>query len=105
MNIGGPDDLLRKVQSLQGDKAGLRKDVGPSGVDKPFEQFLTEAFKDVNNLQGQVRDSVEKMLSGEITDVNKVMNMMAEAGVAFDLMLEIRNKVIEAYRQLERMNF
>ncbi len=62
-----------------------------------------DTFKDINDLQGQATNSVEKLLSGETKDVDQVMNKVAEAGVAFDLMLEVKNKVMEAYKQMERM--
>ncbi len=100
MNIQGPDDLLSKINSLQSKK------VNPSlskEADSGFGDILKEAFNDVNNLQGQVKNSVEKLLSGETKDVDEVMNKVAEAGVAFDLMIEVKDKVIDAYKQLERM--
>jgi flagellar hook-basal body complex protein FliE len=43
------------------------------------------------------------MASGEIKDVHQVMLAVGEAKVAFNLMLEIRNKTLDAYNEIMRM--
>jgi flagellar hook-basal body complex protein FliE len=43
------------------------------------------------------------MVAGEITDVHQVMNSVQEAKLAFNMMMEIRNKVMEAYQEVMRM--
>jgi len=43
------------------------------------------------------------MLAGETTDVHDVMIATEEAGLAFNLMVEIRNKLVESYQELMRM--
>ena len=100
MNIQGSNDLLNKINALQNKQAELSS---TEESDTGFSNILKDEFNDVTYLQGQVKDSVEKLLSGETKDVDQVMNKVAEAGVAFDLMLEVKNKVIDAYKQLERM--
>jgi flagellar hook-basal body complex protein FliE len=60
-------------------------------------------MKDVNELQLKADDSIEKMVSGEITDVHQVMTAVEEANTAFNMMMEIRNKVMDAYQEVLRM--
>ena len=48
-------------------------------------------------------DIAEKFVLGEITDIHEVMIAAEEAGVALELVMEIRNKLIEAYQELMRM--
>jgi flagellar hook-basal body complex protein FliE len=43
------------------------------------------------------------MAAGEITDVHQVMSSVQEANVAFNMMMEIRNKVMDAYTEILRM--
>ena len=43
------------------------------------------------------------MVAGEITDVHQVMMAVEEANLAFNLMMEIRGKVIDAYQEMMRM--
>ncbi len=76
---------------------GERKDV-PS-----FKETLKETMKNVNDMQVKADKSIEKMVAGEITDVHQVMSAVQEANVAFNMMMEIRNKVMDAYQEVLRM--
>ena len=100
MSIQG-NDLLNKINALQQKQAPTTKPTAESSGE--FGNILEDAFNDINKLQGEATNSVEKLLSGETKDVDQVMNKVAEAGVAFDLMLEVKSKVIDAYKQMERM--
>jgi flagellar hook-basal body complex protein FliE len=71
---------------------------GPS-----FKETLNGFLKDVNEMQLKADESVNKLVAGEITDVHQVMNAVEEANVAFNMMMEIRNKVMDAYQEVMRM--
>lgn len=71
---------------------------GPS-----FKDTLNSFLKDVNDLQVKADDSIDKMVAGEITDVHQVMTAVEEANTAFNMMMEIRNKVMDAYTQVQQM--
>lgn len=101
MSIQGQNDLLGKINALQQKQVTSPKPT--TETDGGFGNILQDAFEDINKLQGEATTSVEKLLAGETKDVDQVMNKVAEAGVAFDLMLEVKSKVIEAYKQMERM--
>ena len=47
--------------------------------------------------------AVEQLLSGEKQDVHEVMLSMAKADVSFRMMIEVRNKLVEAYQEVMRM--
>jgi flagellar hook-basal body complex protein FliE len=68
-----------------------------------FKDTLNGFLNDVNQLQRQSEESVRKLAAGEITDVNQVMTASEEAKVAFNLMMEMRNKVMEAYQEVMRI--
>ncbi len=68
-----------------------------------FENTLKRFVKDVNSLQNQASESTEKLATGEITDVHQVMIAVEEANTAMEFMLEIRNKIVEAYQEIMRM--
>lgn len=72
--------------------------VGPD-----FREQLTAAIGEVNDLQLDVGDQTNRLVAGEPIDLHEVMISAEEAGVAFDLMMEIRNKLLEAYQELQRM--
>jgi len=68
-----------------------------------FEGTLNKFVKDVNGLQHRADESIEKLDAGEITDVHEVMIAVNEANTAMEFMLEIRNKIVEAYQEIMRM--
>jgi len=76
----------------------------PAGKAYPsFKKTLQGYLKDVNEMQHKADASIEKMVAGEITDVHQVMNSVQEANLAFNMMMEIRNKVMDAYQEVMRM--
>jgi flagellar hook-basal body complex protein FliE len=65
-----------------------------------FGDMLKSFVGDVNHLQNTSGDAVQKMLAGEIKDVHQVMLAVGEAKVALNLLIEIRKKVMEAYKEI-----
>ena len=71
--------------------------------DVSFEDLLKGLVSQVDSLQKDADASIKGLATGETTDVHDVTIKMAEAGVAFDLMMEIRNKLVDAYQQIIKM--
>ena len=97
---------LNRIQGLvPSSSTGVDPQVAsPSKTDAPkFDDMLKGFMKDVNQMQNTADQSIQKMVSGEIKDVHQVMLAVEEAKVAFNLMLEIRNKTMDAYNELIRM--
>ena len=90
ISSGSPLDKVTKAQTNS-------KDV-PS-----FKDTMSNFMKDVNSMQIKADESINRMAAGEITDVHQVMNAVEEANVAFNMMMEIRNKVMDAYQQILQM--
>ncbi|MBX2989632.1 MAG: flagellar hook-basal body complex protein FliE [Bacteroidetes bacterium] len=68
-----------------------------------FSDTLNQAVRDVNSLQGEAGKAVQRMVSGEETDIHNVMIAVEKAKTSFELLMEVRNKTIEAYREIMRM--
>ena len=68
-----------------------------------FKDTLKQFVESVNDLQTQASDTQTKFLKGEITDVHQVMIAVEEASTAFELLMEIRNKLLDSYQQVIRM--
>ncbi|HGY91728.1 MAG TPA: flagellar hook-basal body complex protein FliE [Planctomycetes bacterium] len=71
--------------------------------DASFGKILNEVLTDANAKQLEADQSVQSLLAGETQDVNQVMVAMAKADVSFRMMLEVRNKLIDAYQEVMRM--
>ena len=63
-----------------------------------LEGFMAE----VNSLQKEAGESVSQLASGDVNNIHDVMVAVEKAAVSFELMMEIRNKVIEAYQEVMR---
>lgn len=101
-NIQVKDTLLKQLDELNKlQKTGNKQEVEKAKT--KFEDVLKTFITDVNDLQSVAKESIEKLASGEINDVHQVMVAVEKAGVAFDLMMEIRNKMLEAYQEIMRM--
>jgi len=68
-----------------------------------FADVLEKFVDDVNSLQNRASQSIEKLATGEISDVHQVMIAVEEANTAMEFMLEIRNRIVDAYQEIMRM--
>ncbi|MEK7671330.1 MAG: flagellar hook-basal body complex protein FliE [Bacteroidota bacterium] len=68
-----------------------------------FGETLNQTMRDVNALQCEAGKAVQRMVSGEATDTREVMIAVEKAKTSFELLMEIRNKTIDAYREIMRM--
>ena len=57
----------------------------------------------MNELQSHSGEVERQALQGTVEDIHQVMIAAEEAGIAFELLVELRNKLIEAYHELMRM--
>ena len=70
---------------------------------RSFSDFLGQMVQDVNTKQANAAGAVEGVLSGENVPLHQAMIAMEEANVSFQLMVEVRNKLLESYQELMRM--
>jgi flagellar hook-basal body complex protein FliE len=68
-----------------------------------FADTLKTFVSDVNEIQQVAADKDLKFATGEIKDVHEVMAAAEEAGLSLQLLLELRNKALDAYRELIRI--
>ncbi|HKP96600.1 MAG TPA: flagellar hook-basal body complex protein FliE [Fibrobacteria bacterium] len=94
-NVGPP----KEIELAPGRQPSIKPKEGATNFNDMFNGFL----KDVNEMQLKADQSIQKMVSGEVKDVHQVMLAVGEAKVAFNLLLEIRNKTMEAYQEVMRM--
>lgn len=68
-----------------------------------FQSAMSGALQTVNSMQHEANASIESFLNGEGQDLHKVALDQQRAGIAFDLFLQVRNKVVSAYQEVMRM--
>jgi len=72
------------------------------GTAKPFEGVLADSLETVANLQADTRNKVRGMVMGEDVELHDVMIAGSKSEVAFNLLLEVRNKLVDAWEKLSR---
>lgn len=76
-----------------------------NGEDGNFGDVLKNAISSVNELNTGADQQVGSMLKGGSNDMSSVMVAVEKADVAFQLMMQVRNKIVNAYQDIEKMQF
>jgi len=78
---------------------------GPTAAEPKasFADQLKNAVAEVNDLQTRRTEMVDQMVTGGTAEVHDVMIAAKEAQLAFELLLEVRNKLLESYQEIMRM--
>ena len=79
--------------------AGAKEVTGING----FASLLTEQVKSVNTMQTDANDMVHTMLTGGEVNEAEVLTAVQKADLAFRMLLQVRNKLIEAYREVQQI--
>ena len=106
-DIIGPDTLREPRMLGEGPRIGLPGAGGnPSGGDGSkveFSSHLEEAFGQITELSDDVKGKYEALARGEPgVELHDLMTAMGKSEVAFNLMLEVRNKLVDAWQNLSR---
>jgi len=75
----------------------------PAGSD--FVQTLQDAMSQVGSLQSEADTRVNQLLTGNGQDVHSAMIAVEKASLAFEMMVQVRNKIVQAYQQVSSMQF
>ena len=83
-----------------------RPDSGINPVQQPpsasFGKTLQKSLEQVNRLQLEADAKINDLATGRQTDIHQTMIAVEKASVSFELMMQIRNKVISAYDKIMR---
>lgn len=71
----------------------------------PFAETLKSSLAKVNDMQKEKNAMIESFASGENQNVHELMITLQKAGLAMSMTAAMRNKVMEAYRELARIQF
>ena len=97
MNINAYIQNMKVQSELQkNDQAGEVKGTG-------FLDTLKEKLGEVNGKQIEADNLTQKFIKGEEEDIHKVMLSTEEAKMSLELAVEIRNKLVAAYEEFNRM--
>lgn len=86
----------------------VSKDIGQisspiESGNKNFGEFLTQALGEVNKLQNDSAQATFDLAAGKLQDVSQVTIAAEKATIAMQLTMQVRNKMIDAYQEVMRM--
>ena len=79
--------------------AGLEQ----SAQNGSFVQWFNSQLSEVNQLIGESDVQLEKLAAGETSNIHQVMMALEKAKTSFELSLQVRNKLLEGYHDIMRM--
>jgi flagellar hook-basal body complex protein FliE len=79
--------------------------LAPADAGGGFSGVLSNALQQVNQLSGGAEQQIGNLLKGGNADMSSVMVAVEKADVAFQLMMQVRNKIVSAYQDIEKMQF
>ncbi|NLL81336.1 MAG: flagellar hook-basal body complex protein FliE [Tissierellia bacterium] len=68
-----------------------------------FKEIINSELKRINDMHLHANEITEKFISGEIDDLHTVMIATEEARLSLELAVQIRNKVVESYKEINNM--
>ena len=68
-----------------------------------FGQMLMDVIKEVNSAQTKSAEMKNAFMTGQNVELHELMISMERAGLAMELTLQVRNKLLDAYQEISRM--
>ncbi len=93
------------ISSVSINNIGAKPGVGKiAGGQVDFGKALGKSLQKVNKQQSEADASIVDLLSGKTDDVNSVIASVAKADMSFKLLVGVRNKLVEAYKETMKMS-
>ena len=91
-----------RILPAEADAASLQ----PATTSEPgFRDVLHSAIDDIQQLEGQAESKVAGVMAGNGADVHSALIAVEKADLSFQLMMQVRNKIVSAYQEISRMQF
>lgn len=103
--ISRADLDLRRINPAQLDPGQLRTATArPTEAGAPsFQKVLADTIGEVQRLQTEADESIKRYVAGEVSDVTEAVVAVQRADVAFQSMMQVRNRIVAAYEEIMRM--
>ena len=75
----------------------------PGAAGNTFADILKDSVEKVNLYQGQADVAIKEMIAGRNKNIHETMLTIERADTSLKLMMQVRNKILDAYREIMRM--
>lgn len=97
--VAAPVSIQPPIQTI-----ALPASIQPTGqAHGSFQSVFSDALGQVQQLQQTANTSVSNFLSGENVEIHHVALATQQSELAFELFMQVRNKVVQAYQEVMRM--
>ena len=110
INMSSALQSLSQMQSAGGSNGVGLDGIGANGIGASgnadatsFKNILLESIQEVNSMQQDASRAVEGLATGEDVNPAEVLTAVQKADLAFRMMMQIRNKLVAAYTQIENI--
>ncbi len=99
MFTGSMEGISRGGPSVEGSQAGG----STPGAGKTFSDILTDSMEKVNLYQHESDTAIKELVAGRNKNIHETMLTIERADTSLKLMMQVRNKILDAYREIMRM--
>ncbi len=94
-------DYSKIIQQIE---KGISIDKAQKGEQEKgkFAELLKEAINEVSKVEKNADEEIKKVVTGEEKNIHKTLIAVEKADLSFQLMMEIKNKLMDAYQELMR---
>ena len=103
--VNAYNNALKRFAEIEEKTKGGFTEHREENASNGFASVFAESLSKVNELQQQKTSMITSFASGEQQNVHELMISLQKAGVAMQLTSAVRNKMLEAYRELSRLQF
>lgn len=97
-----PPALTQTLESLRSVE-GLGAMTPDAKSSPAFKEFLLDALNHVNSMQHDADEAVGQLLTGGDVNPAEVLTAVQKADLSFRMMMQIRNKLVQAYQELKEI--
>ncbi|RXK11892.1 flagellar hook-basal body complex protein FliE [Halarcobacter mediterraneus] len=97
MNISSITDSIGSIGTKQNNQVNQKEN------DLNFQDMLKNAITEVNDAQVQGYDAMEGIATGKVKNLQEAVQKIEEADLSLKLGLEVKNKAINAYKEIMKM--
>lgn len=97
-----PDQILPIGPGKPTDPSKPKAPDAPLEGERSFKQILEDAINRVNQLQVDADDTLTKFYNGEAS-IDEVAVQFRKAQIAFEMLMQVRNRLVDAFEELMRM--
>lgn len=94
--------MINAISSVGTQSIQVARD-GAKAVDKSFGDVLNNAINSVDQTEKESINMMQKLATGEVDNIHEVFLATQKAELTLNMALEVKNKVVEAYKEIMRL--